>query len=52
LYGLEQDGFLESKKQVVEGKVRKYYQATKSGKAILVKAMRQVQELIDEIKTF
>jgi DNA-binding PadR family transcriptional regulator len=49
LHNLEQDGFLESKKQVVGGKVRKYYQVTKSGRSILAKAMSQVQELIDEI---
>jgi PadR family transcriptional regulator, regulatory protein PadR len=49
LHGLEQDGFLESQKQVVGGKVRKYYQATESGKAMLAKALNQVRELMDEI---
>jgi PadR family transcriptional regulator, regulatory protein PadR len=50
LHGLEQDGFLESQKQVVGGKVRKYYNATKSGRTVLAKAMNQVRELMDEIK--
>lgn len=49
LHGLERDGCLESQKQVVEGKVRKYYQITKSGRTILAQAMRQVQELIAEL---
>lgn len=49
LHGLKQDGFLESEKQVVEGKVRKYYRATEEGKSILAKAMSHVGELMDEI---
>jgi DNA-binding PadR family transcriptional regulator len=49
LHGLERDGCLESQKQVVEGKVRKYYQITKSGRTILAQAIRQVQELIAEL---
>lgn len=49
LHGLERDGFLESQKQVVEGKTRRYYHATKTGKAMLAKAMSQVRELMDEI---
>ena len=50
LHNLEQDGFLESKKQVVAGKVRKYYQATKSGRAVLAMAMDHVSELMEEVK--
>jgi PadR family transcriptional regulator, regulatory protein PadR len=49
LHGLEQDGFLESQKQVVAGKVRKYYQITKSGRTVLAQAVSQMQELIDEL---
>jgi PadR family transcriptional regulator, regulatory protein PadR len=49
LHGLEQDGFLESQKQVVAGKVRKYYQITKSGRTILAQALSQMQELIDKL---
>jgi DNA-binding PadR family transcriptional regulator len=50
LHGLEREGFLESQKQVVGGKVRKYYQATEAGKTILAKAMSQVRELMDEVE--
>lgn len=51
LHNLEQAGFLESKKQVVAGNVRKYYQATKSGRAVLAMAMDHVSELLEEVKT-
>jgi len=51
LHGLEQAGFLESQKQVVEGKVRKYYIITKSGRDTLKDAMEKVRELFDEITT-
>lgn len=51
LHNLEQDGFLESRKQVVAGKVRKYYIITKSGRDTLRDAMEKVRELFDEIKT-
>jgi PadR family transcriptional regulator, regulatory protein PadR len=49
LHGLERDGFLESQKQVVGGKVRKYYQITQSGRTVLTKIVSQMQELIDEL---
>ena len=49
LHGLEEEGFLESEKQVIEGKVRKYYRATPSGMTILARAMDQMRELLDEI---
>lgn len=49
LHGLEKDGFLKSEKQVVKGKVRKYYQATKSGRQALEEAYAKVRELVDEI---
>lgn len=49
LHGLEQDGFLTTEKQIVGGKVRKYYRATESGKVMLAKAMAQVKELLNEI---
>jgi PadR family transcriptional regulator, regulatory protein PadR len=49
LHGLERDGYLESKKQVVTGKVRKYYQATDAGKDVLAKALSQMRELLEEV---
>ena len=49
LHGLEKDGFLRSEKQVVKGKVRKYYRATREGKRALAEAFAKVRELVDEI---
>lgn len=49
LHGLERDGFLQSEKQVVKGKVRKYYRATNTGRQALGEAYAKVQELVSEI---
>ena len=49
LHGLEKDGFLQSNKEVVNGKVRKYYRATKAGKRALADAHAKVRELVDEV---
>ena len=49
LHGLEKDGYLVSEKQVVQGKVRKYYRATETGKEALREASTKVLELIKEI---
>jgi len=49
LHGLERDGLLESEKQVVVGKARKYYRATRAGKKRLAEALIKVRELIQEI---
>lgn len=49
LHGLEGDGFLESQKQAVEGKIRKYYVITRSGRDALKNAMEKARELFDEI---
>jgi DNA-binding PadR family transcriptional regulator len=46
---LEEQGYLVSKKRVVEGKVRKYYSATRLGEDALVEAYTKARELIDEI---
>lgn len=50
LHGLERDGFLQSDKQVVEGKTRKYYRATEAGKAALTEALTKVRELTNEVQ--
>lgn len=50
LHSLEKDGLLASEKQVVAGKVRKYYLATRRGRAALAKAQAQVRELIAELE--
>lgn len=49
LHGLEHDGFLQSEKQVVGGKARKYYLATEDGKAALREALVKVRELMNEV---
>jgi DNA-binding PadR family transcriptional regulator len=49
LHGLEKEGYLSSEKQVVQGKVRKYYRATPAGTAALQEATVKVRELIHEI---
>lgn len=51
LHNLEKEGYLAVKKQVVSGKVRKYYNATPSGKKALSQAIVKVNELIGEIKS-
>jgi DNA-binding PadR family transcriptional regulator len=49
LHGMEKDGFLQSNKEVVNGKVRKYYRATKTGKRALASAHAKVRELVNEV---
>ena len=49
LHKLEERGYLVSEKQVIEGKVRKYYAATPAGEEMLAKAYTQARELFREI---
>ena len=49
LHHLEREGYLKSEKQVVGGKVRKYYTATRKGQAALAEARTKARELLDEI---
>ena len=49
LHNLEREGNLTSEKQVVGGKVRKYYTATRKGQAGLAEARAKAHELLDEI---
>ncbi|MBM3710532.1 MAG: helix-turn-helix transcriptional regulator [Actinobacteria bacterium] len=51
LHNLEKEGYLVSKKQVVGGKVRKYYNATPSGRKTLRQAIIKVNELLEEIRS-
>lgn len=46
---LEKEGFLLSEKVNVDGKIRKYYTITESGKAVLNEARVKVRELASEI---
>jgi PadR family transcriptional regulator, regulatory protein PadR len=49
LHGMERDGFLQTNKEVVNGKVRKYYRATRGGKKTLADAHAKVRELVNEV---
>jgi len=51
LHNLEKEGYLSSRNQIVGGKIRKYYDATPSGKKALRQAIIKVNELMDEIKS-
>jgi DNA-binding PadR family transcriptional regulator len=49
LHGLEKEGLLESQKATVQGKVRRYYQATRQGIEALDEARSRVRELVREV---
>ena len=49
LHRLEKEGFMESSSKVVNGRVRKYYQATAEGKLVLEQSKRKIRELITEV---
>jgi DNA-binding PadR family transcriptional regulator len=49
LHNLEAANYLSQKDQVVEGKVRKYYEITPRGKEALAEARLRIQELVEEI---
>jgi DNA-binding PadR family transcriptional regulator len=42
LHELEGDGFLQAEKQLVHGKVRKYYVANEAGKVMLTESLLRV----------
>jgi PadR family transcriptional regulator, regulatory protein PadR len=46
---LEMQGYLNSTKKNINGKIRRYYSITKNGKKILNKAKTQAKELVDEL---
>lgn len=49
LHGLERDGLLNHREQVVAGKRRKYYSATAAGRRALAEARVRIRELVDEV---
>ena len=49
LHRLEKEGHLESSSAVVNGKVRKYYQATAKGKLTLEQSKDKIRELVTEV---
>lgn len=46
---LEEQGYLKSSKKNVNGKIRRYYRITSSGRKIFKKAKLQAKELVDEL---
>ncbi len=49
LHRLEKEGYLNSDKKVVNGRVRKYYLATPEGKRVLEQARDNIRELVTEV---
>lgn len=49
LHALEKGGHLIHDRQVVNGKVRKYYRITEEGMETLLLLRRQITELVDEV---
>lgn len=49
LHILEKQGYLKSKKTVVQGKMRKYYEATAKGLKMLEKSREKIKELVEEV---
>jgi len=49
LHRLEKDGYLESYRKVVAGKMRKYYRATEEGKRVLEQSKVKIRELVEEV---
>ena len=49
LHRLEEQGYLESESRVVNGRVRKYYQATTEGKGALERSKQKIRELVTEV---
>lgn len=49
LHLLERQGYLKSRKEVVNGKVRKYYSITPEGLEMLDKSKMKIKELVEEV---
>ena len=49
LHRMERDGYLVSRREVVEGKARKYYRATDVGVRMLEQSKKQIMELVREV---
>jgi DNA-binding PadR family transcriptional regulator len=49
LHALENQHLLKSDKQLVKGKIRKYYTISKTGEKILQEAKLRTKELMDEL---
>jgi DNA-binding PadR family transcriptional regulator len=49
LHRMEKDGLLARQSRTVFGRVRKYYEATDTGRQMLAKAKEYIHELVDEV---
>jgi DNA-binding PadR family transcriptional regulator len=49
LHALEADGLLRSREQLVDGKIRKYYEITSKGRKTLVEVKKKIKELVEEV---
>ena len=49
LHRLEKEGYLKGNSEVVNGRVRKYYQATPEGEQVLEQAKGKIRELVTEV---
>jgi DNA-binding PadR family transcriptional regulator len=50
LHSLEEEGLLTSERQVVKGKMRKYYRLTAAGQEALEQGRERAIELLNEIR--
>ena len=49
LHALAADGLLRSNEQLVDGKIRKYYETTSKGRKTLAEVKKKIKELVDEV---
>jgi len=49
LHRLEKEGYLKSSTRVINGRVRKYYQATAKGRLVLEQSKKKIRELVTEV---
>ncbi|MDI6875065.1 MAG: PadR family transcriptional regulator [Actinomycetota bacterium] len=49
LRSMEEQGLLKSRREIVGGKVRKYYRATKKGERALADSLEKIRELVKEV---
>jgi DNA-binding PadR family transcriptional regulator len=49
LHAMERGGWLRREERLVDGKIRKYYRATRAGKRALAQAKPRIRELVNEV---
>ncbi len=49
LHRMEKEGYLESKRRVIGGRVRRYYRATVEGRRVLRESRKKIGELVSEV---